>query len=335
VSEEPNEVETVVVDDSDESLVRAAGLLRTGQLVAVPTETVYGLAGDAANPDAVARIFAAKGRPADHPLIVHLGDTDQLATWAVDVPLAADRLVDRWWPGPLTLVLHRHPDVPVGVTGGLDTVAVRMPAHPVARRLLAAFGGALAAPSANPFGKVSPTSAADVVAGLGGRVPLVIDAGPCRVGVESTVLDLSGDTPTILRPGAVTAHDVEGVLGVPVAVSDDPDVAGRVRAPGMLVSHYAPDTPVQWCEPTALDGRLRDHLAAGRRVGVLAAQGIEAPDGVWVRHASGDVDAYAHSLYRWLRDADEAGLDVLMVIPPDDIGMGTAVRDRLRRAAGE
>jgi L-threonylcarbamoyladenylate synthase len=329
------------VDSSDRSIARAAEVLRAGGLVAMPTETVYGLAADASSPEAVERVFRAKGRPADHPLIVHLGgdpatDLEQ-AGWARDVPGDAARLMEAFWPGPLTLVLARHPSVPLAVTGGLDTVAVRMPSHPVARRILDAFGGGLAAPSANRFGRVSPTTAADVVAELGPAVDLVVDGGPCEIGVESTVAEViadgggSGPAPevTVLRPGGLSAEALEEVLGRPVRAT----ATGPSRAPGMLASHYAPRTPLVLCEQEVADERVATLVASGKRVGLIALDATPHSGAHVVWDAGGDVDVLARSLYGWMREADAQSLDVLVAVPPEPVGLGAAVRDRLVRAA--
>ena len=325
------------VDVSSGSISRAAGVLRAGGLVAMPTETVYGLAADASDPHAVARVFAAKGRPAGHPLIVHIGPDACLAEWARHVPEDALRLADAFWPGPLTLILQRHPSVPLVVTGGRDTVAVRMPAHPVAQRLLASFGGGVAAPSANRFGRVSPTTAADVVADLGELVDLVVDGGPCEIGVESTIVELTQDDEalrgapraTILRSGGVSTEDLEDVLGCRVRAM----ASGLARAPGMLASHYAPQTPLLLCEADEAPARVAKLASSGARVGVLSLGGIGDSDALVAWDAGGDVALLASSLYRRLREADAEGLDVLVVVPPPPQGLGVAVRDRLRRAA--
>lgn len=215
---------------------KAAAVLHTGGLVAFATETVYGLGANAEDPDAVARTFAVKGRPASHPLIVHLQGTEHLGDWVQDVPDTALALAERFWPGPLTLVLRRGPRVPLEATGGLDTVAVRVPDHPVALALLAEFDGGITAPSANRFGSVSPTTASHVHAELGDAVDFVLDGGPCRVGVESTIIDATAAAPSILRPGGVTREDLEAVLGRPLTL----DAASRIRVPGQHPSHYAP-----------------------------------------------------------------------------------------------
>jgi L-threonylcarbamoyladenylate synthase len=319
--------------DLTPEVARAAAVLRAGGLVAFPTETVYGLGADARNPAGVARIFSAKGRPADHPLIVHLADASQLAQWAREVPPAARRLAEAFWPGPLTLVLPRRADVPDAVTGGLDTVALRVPDQPLALALLRACGGGVAAPSANRHGRVSPTTAAHVREELADAVDLVLDGGPCAVGIESTIVEVTAAQPRILRPGSITAADLERVLGVPVA--EVPSGAGAVRAPGRMASHYAPRACVVLATAAGAAAEAGRWRAGGQRVGVLAA---ERPAGLdesvaWLR-LDGDARRQAAQLYRRLREADHAGLQVLVAVPPPDEGIGRALRDRLCRAAG-
>lgn len=310
---------------------QATRVLRAGGLVAFPTETVYGLGADARNPAAVARIFAAKGRPTDHPLIVHLAHAGELTGRAQQVPDAAWQLAESFWPGPLTLVLPRLAEVPAAVTGGLDTVALRVPAHPVARTLLQAFGSGIAAPSANRYGRVSPTSAADVRVEFGNEIDLVLDGGRCEVGIESTIVDLSSPTQRILRPGLVTAHALRRVLGGPALKAAD----AQVRAPGRKGSHYAPQARVVLASWEQLEQTVEGWRQHGSRVGVLAPyRPIPFPeDVVWLR-LSGGVRAQAHALYRCLRQADNLELQVLVAVVPPDVGMGQALRDRLRRAAG-
>lgn len=328
----------VIIDDSDQSISLAVGVLRAGGIVAVPTETVYGLAADASEPAAVSKVFTAKGRPFAHPLIVHLGAGASLEDWAAHVPDDAFRLAAAFWPGPLSMVLPRHPSVSTVVTGGRDTVALRMPAHPVALRLLAAFGGGLAAPSANRFGNVSPTTAADVRADLGDEVELIIDGGPCEIGVESTIVELVGGRAgsqamvTILRAGAIGPEALAGVLGHAVGTT----ARGPARAPGMLASHYAPRTPLElWPENTEDDAarRVSDLVSSGARVGALCLRRIEAPGAAVAWDAGGDAAVFARSLYQWLRRADAENLDILVVVLPPPEGISLAVRDRLRRAA--
>jgi L-threonylcarbamoyladenylate synthase len=316
---------------TDADIARAAETLQRGGLVAFPTETVYGLGADADNPAALARLYAVKGRPGNHPVIVHVGAAAQLAEWAADVPDAARRLGDAFWPGPLTVVVRRAARVPDAVTGGGDTVGVRVPDQPVALALLRTFGGGIAAPSANRFGQVSPTTADDVRADLGDDVDLVLDDGPCTVGVESTIVDCTGDELVILRPGGVTRERIQEAAGRPVGTRGD----GLVRAPGTLKSHYAPEATVLVVGLDELAARARVLLGAGQRVAVLAsATPPSLPSDVVVLDAPRDADEYARVLYARLRDVDRRGLDVLLAVPPPDIGVGVAVADRLRRAAG-
>jgi L-threonylcarbamoyladenylate synthase len=312
-------------------ITRAADALRAGRLVAFPTETVYGLGADASSPDAVHRLFSVKGRPPDHPVIVHVRGIDQLGAWARAVPETAATLAAACWPGPMTLVLPRAPHVPDAVTGGLDTIGLRVPDQPVALALLEEFGGGVAAPSANRFGRVSPTTAADVRADLGDDVDIVLDGGPCRVGVESTIVDCSRPVPAILRLGGVPRERVEELLGARVPLL----VAGEVRAPGTLGSHYAPRARVELVDADRLAVCARAELAAGVRVGVIAERVPDELDArVDVVGRPADVEDYAHSLYRFLRDADTRALDVVLVVPPSSDGLGEAVADRLHRAAG-
>jgi len=311
-------------------LVRAAGILRSGGLVAFPTETVYGLGADAANEKAVARIFAAKGRPADHPLIVHLSQVEEIALWARDVPASAWRVAERFWPGPLTLILNRAAGVSDAVTGGQDTVGLRMPDHKVALDLLKAFGGGIAAPSANRFGRVSPTSAAHVLAELGDAVDCIIDGGQCAVGLESTILDLSGKHPRLLRPGAVTPAVLNETLGeLPTWLT-----TGGPRAPGRLPSHYAPDTPLQLVATAAIESTVRTLVAHGRSVAVLPVHPAATGDARCRRAVMpADPQEYGRVLYARLREADAWGCDTILVeVPPVDSAW-EAVHDRLRRAA--
>jgi L-threonylcarbamoyladenylate synthase len=314
---------------ADHAVDAALVVLRRGGLVAIPTETVYGLAADASDPDAVRRIFAVKGRPADHPVIVHLAGAGSLPDWADPVPDEAVALAEAFWPGPLTIVLRRRDGVSDVVTGGRDTVGLRAPAHPLTRRLVARFGGGVAAPSANRFGRVSPTQAEHVVADLGGDVDLVLDGGPCEVGVESTIVEVA-DEIGVLRAGAVSAEEIEAIVGRPVRT----EPTGPSRAPGMLPSHYAPAARVVLAtEPVA---EVRAHLAEGRRVAVLAERPVAGlPTEVVALDPVGDAEGYARHLYERLRDADAAGVEVIVAVPPTGDGIAVAVRDRLRRAAND
>lgn len=311
------------------AIARAAQLLRAGALVAFPTETVYGLGADAGNTDAVRRIFAAKGRPADHPVIVHLYDTAQLAQWARAVPETARKLAAAFWPGPLTLILPRASRVPDIVTGGQDSVGLRVPSHPVARALLHAFGGAIAAPSANRFGRISPTSAGHVADDLGDAVTMILDGGACALGIESTILSFAGDDPVLLRPGAIAVPELARVLGrAPLA----PDAAAP-RASGTLAAHYAPRTPAMLVAPEVLHAELAQLEARDEEIAVLARTVARPTDfgGLWI-HAPAGAPAYAHDLYANLRALDAAGADAILIegVPRSDAW--TAVRDRLWRA---
>lgn len=310
----------------------AVALLRRGDLVAFPTETVYGLGADAANPAAVAKIFAAKGRPADHPLIVHLPAAAHLARWAREVPPEAEQLAAAFWPGPLTLILKRQPNVPDAVTGGQDTVGLRVPSHPMARELLAAFDGGIAAPSANRFGRISPTTAAHVREELGARVPLVLDGGACTLGIESTILDCSRGTPVLLRPGAIGTAEIARVLGrapeIAAARADAPRVSGSLDA------HYAPRTPLQLVSSDGLLFALRDALVAGERVAVLAptAQAVSHDLVAWKQAPAGPA-AFAHDLYASLRELDALDCARILVQQPPAGEAWLAISDRLCRAA--
>ncbi len=310
---------------------RAAACLRAGELVAFPTETVYGLGADASNPQAIAGIFAAKGRPADHPLIVHLPGVSHLERWAIDIPAVAGKLAAAFWPGPLTLILKRHPSVPDAVTGGQDTVGLRVPNHPLARQLLREFNGGVAAPSANRFGRVSPTTAAHVREELGDAVSMIVDGGPCAVGIESTILDLSGTEARILRPGMLDAAAIATVLGYLPAFGGAQDAP---RVSGSLEAHYAPRTRLQLVAAADLAATARLALTAGRRVAVLAAPALvlDHPDIAWCA-ASADPAQFAHDLYAKLRELDTLGRDLILVATPPDEEAWRAVSDRLRRAA--
>jgi len=329
----------------------AADVLRSGGLVGLPTETVYGLAALATDTDAVRRVFAVKGRPADHPLIVHLPDVTHAARWADPVPEALAPLAAALWPGPLTVVVRAAAHVPAEVTGGRPTVALRVPAHPLALEVLALLDDGVAAPSANRFGRVSPTCAADVVADLDGDVDLVLDGGPCAVGVESTIVDLTGDVPEVLRTGAVSAAALERIVGGEVRSWSG---QGAARAPGMLAAHYAPTARVLVADDVggavdllagvrpvtgtadAAHGSVRVALLAGTADDLEAlAAAVDATAGFEpvALEPVGDADGYAHHLYARLRQADRLGCAVVLAVAPPAAGVGVAVRDRLGRAA--
>ncbi|MBI5781157.1 MAG: threonylcarbamoyl-AMP synthase [Rhodocyclales bacterium] len=321
-----------ILPPSEESLAEAAAALRAGKLVGMPTETVYGLAADAGNPAAVRRIFAAKGRPSDHPLIVHLPAAEHLPQWAREIPEEAWTLGRRFWPGPLTLVLARRPEVPSEVTGGQETVALRVPAHPVALALLRAFGSGLAAPSANRFGRVSPTTAADVLEELGEAVALVLDGGPCPVGVESTILDLSRlETagPVILRPGAIGAEALAEALERPVAAAD----GAAPRVSGSLPGHYAPATPVRLAAAGEIEPVVAQRLAQGKRIALWSRHPAAAVQLVW-QELPAELEVLARRLYAQLRAFDRLGVDEIVIERPQGEGpLAQAIADRLERAA--
>lgn len=291
---------------------RALEVLRAGGLVAIPTETVYGLAADASNEAAVRRIFAAKGRPADHPLIVHLASPGQLAHWAASVPPSAAMLADTCWPGPLTVLVPKATHVLPVVTGGRDTVGVRVPAHPLTLQLLERFGGGLAAPSANRFGMVSPTTADHVRADLGDLVDFVLDGGACPVGVESTIVDCTVSPAQILRPGGIPSEQIHELLGGDLAPASGPS-----RASGMLASHYAPSARVLLTETRAEASVLLADLEHAELV-----------------DRSDDLVDYAQQLYADLRRADGRGVPIIVAVLPPAAGLGHAIRDRLIKAAG-
>lgn len=321
----------MTIEESDEATVAAgARALAAGRLVAFPTETVYGLGANALDPDAVARVFAAKGRPADHPLICHVASADDIAALMRDPLPAATALAEAFWPGPLTLVVPRAGSVPAAVSGGRDTVAVRVPAHPLALALLRAFGGPVAAPSANLFGRPSPTCADDVAVELGDAVDVVLDGGPCEIGIESTVLDLTTDPPQVLRPGRISAQQIAQVLGRPVSAQ----ASGPARAPGMLESHYAPGARVDLVPAAEVIGRAEAARAEGTRVAVLAPDTISGlPEDCLVLGPVGGPDDYAARLYAAFRRADAHGAQLILAVPPPAEGIGLAVRDRLERAS--
>ena len=315
----------------------AVAALRLGGLVALPTETVYGLGADATNADAVARIYRVKGRPSHHPVIVHIIGADALAQWADVVPGYARRLADALWPGPLTLVLPRAEHVGNYLTGGADTVALRSPDHPLTQAVLRGFGGGVAAPSANRFGRVSPTTAQHVLAELGDRLDpgldRILDGGPCPVGLESTIVDATGNQPRVLRPGAVSTKQIETLTGQVVLGPD-----GAVRAPGTLASHYAPTARVVLTEPDGVDDALAA-IGDAAPIGIMALATTPLDDGRFVDGSAvalsrpDDVAGYARDLYGALRRADDDGLRVVLAVLPPDEGVGHAIRDRLQRAA--
>ena len=313
----------VLDGQSSQSIARAAQALQRGDLIGLPTETVYGLAADACNANAVAKIFDIKGRPSDHPLIVHLANADAMGEWAVDIPDYARLLAAAYWPGPLTLILRKAPHVLPIVTGGQDTVGLRVPAHPLTREVIAALGSGIAAPSANRFGKVSPTTAQHVVDDIGALLQptdYVLDGGPCSIGVESTIVDCTGNNPRSLRSGAISAAMIEEVTGLDVLESD-----GTVRASGTLASHYAPNARVVVTDA--------DTVPNIQGAGLIAPETVATPSGMMRLLSARDIGEYARGLYAALRAGDVHHMSTIVAVLPTDEGLGSAIRDRLARAA--
>ena len=302
---------------------RAAAILRAGGLVAFPTETVYGLGADASSAAAVARLYAAKGRPADHPVIIHFSNSDNAFEWGREIPQAARTLAARFWPGPLTLILKRSPKAKDFVTGGQDSVGLRVPSHPVAQELLREFGGAVAAPSANLFGNVSATTAAHVREEM--DVELVLDGGPSEVGIESTIVDLTSGV-ALLRPGRISRDEIEKILGVKIKNAG----ASSPRHSGGLERHYAPKTPALLVPPHELDAQIAKR---GASVAVLAFSRPDERVDYWIRMPQ-DPAAYAQKLYAALRELDGARCGTILIETPPKTDAWDAIRDRLQRAAG-
>jgi len=317
------------------AIQEAATLIRSGELVAFPTETVYGLGGDGLNPESLRRIYTVKDRPPDNPLILHVASQQQLLSVAAEVPDIASTLMRAFWPGPLTLVLPKAPQVPDLATGGLPTVALRMPDHPVALALIRQAGTPLAGPSANRSGRPSPTTAQHVLDDLDGAIALVLDAGPTSIGVESTVLDTTCTPPVILRPGGISQVAIEAVIG---PLGGSPDAASSRRSPGMRYRHYSPKARVLLLDDTvpetlqrAVDAARSHHQRVGCLLHRLTSE--EVPSGVIIKRIGGCVSDYAHSLFAVLRDFDALGVEVIIVEGVAEEGLGSAVMDRLRRAA--
>jgi len=311
-----------------ETVEKAVEVLRRGGLVALPTETVYGLAADAQNPKAIAKVFEAKGRPLHHPLIVHLGSADELGQWAKNIPKTAWKLAEQFWPGPLTLLLQRAPRVLAAVTGGQETVALRVPSHPLALAVLQAFQSGVVAPSANTFGRLSPTLAQHVREDLKEKVDWVVDGGPCHIGIESTIVDLSQEVPSIVRPGGLSPEVLAKVLGfVPQRSTHTPRISGSLPA------HYAPKTQLVLAKPEALVHCATALCAEGKRVAVLHPHKTALPENAqWVCIPQ-ELSALAQQLYALLHRLDKEGFDVLLTSLPEADDIGAALRDRLTRAA--
>lgn len=335
-------MQTKLLDPASDPLAlrQAADLIAAGQVVGIPTETVYGLGANALDETAVRKIFAAKGRPQDNPLIVHIADADDLAALCPEAPAAAQLLAARFWPGPLTMVLPKSPRIPDVTSAGLDTVGIRLPAHPIAREIIRLAGVPVAAPSANTSGKPSTTTAQHVLRDLGGKIPAVVEGGACAVGVESTVVSLVTDRPRLLRPGGVTLEQLCAVLGeieVDRALRERIGQETRVSAPGMKYKHYAPRAPVTVVRgaAAAVADYIRAHAA--RTAGVLCFDDC-APlfGGLTIRTfgASGDLEAQARLVFDRLREFDDTDVTEIFAQCPDDTGLGLAVANRIKKAAG-
>ncbi|MEF1256628.1 L-threonylcarbamoyladenylate synthase [Vibrio sp. M260112] len=307
-------------DNQDIELAKQ--ILARGELVAIPTETVYGLAADASNPEAVKKIFAAKGRPANHPLIVHIGDVEQLSDWARDIPAQAYTIAEAFWPGPVTLLLNKAPQATSVVTGGLETIGIRMPAHDVFSTLLKSSGMAVAAPSANPYKKLSPTSAEHVMNSLGGKISAVLDGGDCTHGLESTIIDLTEKPYRILRTGPVTAAQLSEVLGEEVLSPK----AHSVAVPGNVTSHYQPNTKVRLVTLEEISNASGDNIACLHYSPIAPSLAFKS------KPMPTDVAQYSHDLYRALDEADKWGCDEIWVERPPVSEEWFAVHDRLNRA---
>lgn len=328
----------MIAPDSS-AIAAAARLLEQGELVAFPTETVYGLGADAENPEAVAKIYAAKGRPANHPVIVHLAPAADIGYWAAEVPLEARQLIDAFWPGPLTLILKRATHIPVTVSGGQDSVGLRCPSHPVAQALLKAFKsgkGGIAAPSANRFGHVSPTTAEHVRdefgSGADSAVRCILDGGQSDVGIESTIVDLTRigtRGPVLLRPGRIGADDIARVIGRAPALPD----AAAPRASGTLEAHYAPGTPVALVQPDEIATAFSRLQQANRQIAALCYGACFLFGAIPCLRLPSTPEGYAHALYAALRSADQAGADIILIEAPPSTVAWSGVNDRLRRAA--
>lgn len=328
-------------------IAEAAGILRTGGLVAFPTETVYGLGANGLDAQASKKIYEAKGRPSDNPLILHIADMADLGGIVSEIPEAALLLADRFWPGPLTMIFPKAECVPYGTTGGLDTVAVRMPSHPAALELIRAAGVPIAAPSANTSGRPSPTEAGHVREDMDGRIDCILDGGAVGIGLESTIVDLTGPVPVMLRPGYVTREMLEDVVGPvevdPVILAERPDPELKPKAPGMKYRHYAPKADMLICEGSEeavvdyINQRIAEDRAAGRRVGVLATDRTRTRYAADLILSVGDRDqeeTIAHNLFHVLREFDESSVDMIYSECFEQEKLGMAIMNRLMKAAG-
>ena len=333
-------------DPNKEDMREAAEIIRSGGLVAFPTETVYGLGANALDPEASKRIYAAKGRPSDNPLIVHISRFEELLSIAKEVPPQAKKLADAFWPGPLTMIVWKNEKVPYETTGGMDTVAIRMPNHPVALALIDESGCMIAAPSANTSGKPSPTEAGHVALDLDGKIPMILDGGPVGIGIESTIIDLTEKVPMILRPGYITKEMLEEVLGEEVRIDSGiiaSDSTKKPKAPGMKYKHYAPKADLVLVEGeqeavvAEINALVREKQAAGLKVGVVATDETESlyqADYVVTIGARSDEDAIARHLYKILREFDDWNVDAIYSESFSTPRIGQAIMNRLMKAAG-
>lgn len=333
-------------DPEPEVIREAAQVLKDGGLVAFPTETVYGLGGDGLNPEASGKIYAAKGRPSDNPLILHIAEREELIPLTAEIPQMAERLMDTFWPGPMTLIFRKSEQVPYETTGGLDTVAVRMPSHPVARRLIQEAGLPIAAPSANLSGRPSPTSASHVEEDLNGRIDMILDGGDVQIGLESTIIDVTGDAPVILRPGFISREDVEALMGsctLDPAIVGKPDLNLRPKAPGMKYRHYAPQADMLIVEgdpdfvTRTICAKAAKDLAEGKKVAVLCTEESRAAYGDLSCHTvgtRGNEETIAHNLFRCLREFDEEKVEMIYSESFREGTLGGAIMNRLLKAAG-
>ena len=344
------ETKLIKIQDSewikDEELAEAARIIREGGLVAFPTETVYGLGANALNEDAARKIYAAKGRPSDNPLIAHISCMEELEPLVKEIPEAGRKLAEAYWPGPLTMVFPKSEIVPYGTTGGLDTVAVRMPSDPIAGRLIALSGVPIAAPSANTSGRPSPTTAQHVWQDMNGKIEMILDGGPVGIGVESTIVDVSGDVPTLLRPGAITMEMLRETVGqveIDPAIQAPPSADLRPKAPGMKYRHYAPHADLQLVEGETgkvvetINELVKEKLVEGKKVGVICTDETKA------RYPQGEVrsvglrakeETIAHNLFAVLREFDDLDVDCIYSESFSKDHLGQAIMNRLTKAAG-
>lgn len=310
---------------SEQSLDEAVRLLKKGEVIAIPTETVYGLAADATQIEAINKIFAIKKRPANHPLILHLGDIGQLEVWADNIPPLAVQLAQSFWPGPLTLVLNKRPSVTGKITGNQSTIALRIPKHPLTLALLKKLGTGIVAPSANKHKKTSPTSPAHVLKGLSGEIPAILDGGPCELGIESTILDLTQDRPIILRPGTISAKEIEAVLGYPIEMN----VPSDKKVPGNMAVHYQPDKPLYLLTKRAIEREL----LPGMLTAIIHYSELTYKKGPLYIKMPSDRAGYAKKIYQTLHTIDESPVDKVWVEQPPNTSEWDDVNDRLTKAA--